>query len=165
MSSKNINIFTDNKVCPETPLKLIKFTGIYKDGKIQHVLRLYGDLQEIKFVNSSYLIGRSITLHVPKHVYGQNDKLYKIDEPCGHAIKAQTLDGADVDVDVVSSENDCVYYINVAVSANMFDGCDLLLRFVKFELDLSDSCEEISCECKNNVCKNDWHWIASIKMD
>jgi hypothetical protein len=165
MCSKNINIFANNKIHPKKPLILINFTGLCENGMIKHILKLCGP-QDIQFCNTQYLIDNSLTLVIPKHIIGCDNKMYTLNllDSVNSALVIQNSNGVDLDFTIIEYMARCEYYITISITSDLFVDCDLILRFVKFDIMLDES-DTVDCDCcKNKSCKNQWQWIASTQI-
>jgi hypothetical protein len=126
---------------------------------VKSILSLQGSPQEIRFTNVQYLMGRAVSLIVPRFIFDNCGKIYEI---CIENVVVEDINNNKLKTVITLSQDEVKYYIGIPTSESTFFDCDLVIQFVKFTLKL----EPIKL-CDNNACLrtcvNDaWCWVPSV---
>jgi hypothetical protein len=159
MANNNFDVLNSNRLHPECPLELIKFTAINPDGSTSIVLKIRSKEQKLTFKDALYLTDYSLTFTIPKYIYDNDDNFYMIQKPNPTNIKIIDMSGNQIPINII--ESTCVYYLNIFIMDDFFCYNDLILTFTKFNLVLQKTCKTDEIVCDVPV-SHQWQWIASV---
>lgn len=162
MADNNCSVMKNDKLHPECPLEFVKFLVINKvDGSTSNILKLRGKEQKLAFKNARYLIGNNLTLIIPKYIQDNASHYYFVELPDVSTIKITDINDTPITPIIVTSETSNVYYLNIAITEEMFCYYDLNLIFISLNLILTPITKP---KCSLPV-TNQWRWIATVIDD
>ena len=155
---KNYNMILQ----PINPIKLLK-VNVLHDMKNHKMLQLKCE-QCIVFKNVGFLIGKYLSLSIPKYIYDNNNNIVTLSMSVGsdnnNNIKICNVNGTDIKCSITLAPCDTSYYINIPIDHTMYDDCDLHIYFHKLNIFISDN-------TKHTMICNDmaWKWTISAMCD
>jgi hypothetical protein len=146
---------------PVCPLKMIKYVVVApSQSQSNEILALYGSPQEIRFQNIGFLIGRAISLTIPKFISSDSCDRYEV--TISDEVVVEDINNNKMNVIVTLSSDNSKYYVTIPITDDTFFECDLVFYFVNLTLNLTklNLCE---CECvdRPEPCEP-WLWIPSV---
>jgi len=195
MPEQNEKICVKRTLHPNKPLDLVRTSGripvtIGTTLPINALLTMNGSIQELRFKMAEFIpitgpfnvlipavVPATIALIIPTIIYDKSCdecKAYLVTIPS--QLNLTPFDVRDIDdnnlgVSVTVSSDGCSYILSInllnldGTLANVFDGCELVLYFRLFSLNLirlcidpcALNCDRLGC----SSCENAWQWVIA----
>ena len=145
---------------PVCPLKMMKYVVVSQQGTINEILALYGSPQEIRFENIGFLVGRAISLTIPKFICNELGDKYEV--TISGEVVVEDINNNKMNVIVTLSSDNSKYYVTIPITDDTFFECDLVFYFVNLTLNLTklEPCDDHDTSA--DPCDEPWLWIPSV---